>query len=244
MNILQCISTMHGELLPEVRASNNPKVIINQGIESQDAIMINSTSMGLSKSRNLAIDLLPLKSIGIISDNDVILVDDVYKNIIKAYEFFPDADAITFKVFNFDGSDFKKCYPDKPRRHNLVSILRVSSIEITIRKSEINSNVKFDDGFGLGSDIDIGEENIFLSDLIKKGGKVYYYPLYIGMHCDSKHSGDNFDLVMTKKRMKVFSRIYGVLGGRLLLMVFLIKNLRRLSGSILNHIKVPFYYHA
>ena len=234
MIIKKLVSTMDGEYIMDPLCSDDNVYYLNQGVEYNpiDKRWFNINSLGLSKSRNYALGLLKKDEIGIISDNDVLMVAN-YKKIIKnAFKIFPDADVITFKAYNHDFTSLKK-YSNKEFRHSKLSIMRVSSIEIVVKNNNIPS---FDEKFGLGASIPIGEENIFLSDCIDSGLNVYFIPEFICIHNDITHSGLNFNSVINGYRIKVFKRIYGCFLGGLIYLAFIFKNRNRLSDGLLKNI--------
>ena len=108
--------------------------------------------------------------------------------------------------------DFKCDYKRKIFSHNMFSLMKVSSIEYVLRYSR--DLPWFDTSFGLGSKYPIGEENIFLTDLLKSGFKITYLPNYLCSHIDITHTGDEFSVSKSLTRLNVFQRIYGPYFGR------------------------------
>jgi len=166
---------------------------------------------GLAKSRNKAIDLAE-KDICLISDDDLDYLENLEKNIIKAFEDNSEADIITFCIRTPDNKPYKK-YKDKPFWHTKKTIMSVSSVEISFRLDSINRvKLRFDERFGLGSDFPTGEEIIFLSDALDKGLKILYIPINIVIH-PIESSGKNYTssrLIEAKGAM--FYRLFGFLG--------------------------------
>lgn len=139
---------------------------------SQNVTYIETKDRGLSKSRNLAIDKAA-EDICILCDNDVVYVDGYEKIITDAYEKYSDADLIVFFIKRPERS-----VPifDRAKRMNYLSVLKIFSPEISLKKSSIK-DIRFDISFGAGSGKYImGEENIFLYDALKHGLKIYYVP--------------------------------------------------------------------
>jgi hypothetical protein len=68
----------------------------------------------------------------------------------------------------------------------------------------------FDLDFGLGSLYPSGEEYIFLTDALKLGLNVGYFPVVIGIHPDSS-SGDDFfsSPIKIQAKRQMFIRIFG-----------------------------------
>lgn len=174
-------------ILPE-KNINTKTLIINQTdnnniIKHDNIKMMNFNEMGLSKSRNRAIEN-STESICIITDDDVKFKENIFKEIEKVFINYPDVDIFTFK-YNKYNKNLNKNYKKEAFIHDKFSIAKVSSIEIVFRrKSIIDNNIRFDENFGLNSKYLSGEENIFLKDALDKGLKIMYYPLVIAEHPD------------------------------------------------------------
>ncbi len=146
---------------------------------------------GLSKSRNKAIrnargDIL------LFSDDDIHYEPNIYNTITIAYKTIPDAEIITFKAYTKGKKPFKN-YPNQVHKHNIRTAMKVSSWEITCNVSKIrNSNLEFNELFGLGSIFPSAEENLFIIDALKNGLKVYFYPEFIVVHPEEETSSHNF----------------------------------------------------
>jgi glycosyltransferase involved in cell wall biosynthesis len=133
---------------------------------------IYSTERGLSKSRNLALKYADA-DIVIIADDDICYVDGYSKKIIEAYDKINNADIITFKVRR------DKKYFIGIKKLNKIWVHKITSYEITMRLNKIK-DIHFNEIFGTGSGCFLhGEENIFLTDCVRKGKRIYYYPQMI-----------------------------------------------------------------
>ncbi len=188
MKVQVLISTMNQANLLKLAGQLNIKsaLVINQvtknikipeDIASQKFTTISIKERGLSRSRNRAIKGSDA-DICIIADDDMYYVD-TYENIIsQAYSEFVDADLIAFYVD--DENVYSKKNKLKSGRVGLLKSMKLSSVQLTFRKlSIINNNLAFNERFGAGSNNYMGEENIFLSDCIRKGLKIYYVPTKI-----------------------------------------------------------------
>ncbi|MFT3982468.1 MAG: glycosyltransferase [Lachnospiraceae bacterium] len=140
----------------------------------QKITYIETTERGLSKSRNLAIAKAEAE-VCILCDNDVEYVEDYEKLICDAFESRPDADIIVFYIKRKE-----KPAPNFPKekRMGYLSVLKIFSPEIAFRRKSV-SDVRFDEQFGAGAHYNMGEENIFLYDCLKKKKKIYYVPIQI-----------------------------------------------------------------
>jgi hypothetical protein len=162
-------------------------LIINQSKEGvlvsdySSIRVINSKEIGLSKSRNLAINNA-VKKICLIADDDVVYSENFDKHIISAFSKLINPAIVTFNHQRI-GLDKPKNNSPKAYKHTLKSILNVCSIEIAFRLDEIKKNkIYFDEYFGLGSFFETSEENLFLRKALGLKLDSYYYPSVIVSH--------------------------------------------------------------
>jgi len=200
-NILNINKNINIIICHQITKYINPINPINKQVK-----IIEMKEKGLSKSRNSFL-LNNLSGICILSDDDVLYEDDLKVNIQKAYKKYPDADIITFQAKTPEDGYFKN-YSSIPFEHTQRTVAKVSSIEVTFKAKSIrDSKILFDERFGLGSTYKTGEEYIFLSDCLKKGLKVVYYPLPISIH-PIESSGKVFSEEMFIAKGAVFYRVF------------------------------------
>lgn len=145
--------------------------------------MISTTERGLSRSRNMALENAQ-GDYCLLCDDDELLYEGYEEKIVDAYKKYPDADIICFKVI-LEG----KTYSNKPYKIGYLKALRVSSVQISMKLDSIKkAGILFDKGYGSGTPMGSGEENIFFYDCLKKKLKAYYVPVVIGEvnHSESK----------------------------------------------------------
>ncbi len=188
MKLEVLISTMNQSdysLIEKMNISSNAVVINQCNHNSQVEVQqntykikwLNRFERGLSKSRNIAIKNSEA-DICMISDDDLIYVDDYSEKVKTQFQKYPDADIITFQV---EGIEEKfKDYHSEMRTLNYLTSMKVASVEIAFkRESIIRNNIKFDENFGAGAQYQMGEENIFLTQCLKKSLKILYVPVKI-----------------------------------------------------------------
>ena len=189
--------------------------IYNDSVEkfnyySQEKVFIRNEK-GLSKSRNIALANAE-GDICMLCDDDIKLVQNFNKIILDTYNENPEADVICFQVIDDNGTKFKNYHPNK-RWLNLMTLMKVSSIEITFKlKSIQNSNLKFDEEFGLGTEMPTGEESIFLVDAYKKNLKILYVPIPIVIHPLESSGTEWNNEKMIKGKGSMFGRMFGKFG--------------------------------
>ncbi|MCF7203584.1 glycosyltransferase family 2 protein [Pseudomonas oligotrophica] len=188
MKIDILISTMNQanyDLLDSMRI-NSDCVVVNQcGKDSFEEFSyrghkvkwINSSEIGLSRSRNLAIKNSSA-DICVLADDDLIYVEGYADLVVSQYDKMQDADLLAFVVEGIDR--VFKTYPANTQRLNFISSMKVSSVQISFkRKKFVDNGISFKEEFGAGSTFYVGEENIMLSDCWRIGLGMYFVPLKI-----------------------------------------------------------------
>lgn len=185
-----------------------------------DVSYIPTETIGLSKSRNIAIKNSKGKYI-IIMDDDV---DFSFNSIEKLTKHMDedDVDIGTYYHKYTNGKTTKN--KEYSFSHNKLNIANPSSIDICLKRESIAaSGVLFDENFGLGTSYPSGEEMIFLSDCIKSGLKLKRYPIEVCIHPPVTSGSDFYsskEKILAKKAM--FKRVYGRLGG-IMFILFILK---------------------
>lgn len=196
---------------------------------------ISTTERGLSKSRNLAIS----KAQGrycLICDDDEILQKDYCKKIAEAFEKYPSAGIICFKIKYGD-----KKFSDKSYKVNFINSLRISSPQMVLNMDVIRKNkVHFDENFGSGTKLGSGEENIFLYDCLKKGIEIIYVPELIAkIKKGESHWFNGYNDTYFYNRGIIIRRLMGKYIGTLYCLYFIITkyHLYRNDNKMLNSLK-------
>ena len=163
---------------------------------------------GLSKSRNVALEICTTKY-GYIMDDDVEVDLDAIEKLVDFME-QEKVDVATCQ-YQFKSGNSPRPYSNSTFAHNFLSSARVASIEICLNIQSLkNKNISFDERFGLGTNLPSGEEYILLTDCLKNNLAVKYYPIITGIHPDITSGMDfysNFPKILAKREM--FKRIFG-----------------------------------
>lgn len=235
MSFQLLISTMNNKFHSRGINIPVPHLIINQItskdiIPSEDPSTINLFKSGLSLSRNCALKNSS-SDICLISDDDLMYEPNFDKKIIEVFEKYPRADIITFKILKESGVEFKN-YKKKPFYHNMKSVMRVASVEIAFRRASIINDLEFDERFGLGAQFPSSEENIFLTDALKKGKTILFYPLVIATHPDVS-SGSNYQNPrLAKAKGAMLYRIFSW-KGYFLCFIFAVRHYKKTPYSLI-----------
>lgn len=177
--LMSCMHQTDDSLVRKSRLTGDA-VIINQcdhddyceyATENGKARMVFTRQRGLTKSRNMAVER-SMADVCLLCDDDEEFVSDYEQKILRAYEMLPQADVIIFKMVNQNSS-----YPDKVMRLHFPKTGKVSSWQISFRRSRLLENgVRFDELLGAGTGNGAEEELKFLLDCERAGLKIYYVP--------------------------------------------------------------------
>lgn len=161
-------------------------LIVNQSLDSElisihDNIrVIPMRELGLSKSRNLVIEN-SIKDLCWILDDDCIIETDAISRVVAAHNEYLDA-VLTFKTITPSGKGFYN-YKKSFYKHDLKTIIPVLSPEITFKRKEIvQSNLRFDERFGLGAQFQDSENLVFLEEVLDKNLEIGFVPETIVQH--------------------------------------------------------------
>ncbi len=179
-----------------------------------DVIVTSLGGRGLSRNRNhalqTAMSLLrdPLDdAVIVLADDDERLEADAFRKIRDLYGRYPKLDVALFRMTDRQDGRLLKHYPAAPvsyrqRPRNYY----VSSVEMTFRSRLYWMGCRFDERFGLGSDkLSAGEEEIFLTDALRRGLCVWICP-YVICSTDARTTGSR---VLDVKLLRSKGAVYG-----------------------------------
>lgn len=185
---------------------------------------IKSDTKGLSLNRNLAINHVK-GNIIVFSDDDAWYFEESLEIVKKEIK---NKDVVCFQIFDPVNNEQYKNYNTHKSNVNRLQILKKSSIEICINLSRVKKEkLKFNEKFGLGTDVKSGEENIFLKRILDNGNKIHYVPMVFVYH--RKKINTKLDKAFLKDKIKVFREIYGILLGSILFSLLVLKNINKLK---------------
>ena len=226
MTVELLVTTMNGRLpmlLNEGEAVRDCRIVIVNQFSTDDQrladVAVPDTvrvfdyrERGVARSRNRALEHAE-GTIAILCDEDTRMVAGLARRVERAFADDPRADLLTFKVRTPEGLPYKK-YRSSRRRHNRLSIVGVSEVEIAFRVDAIRRHgLRFDERFGLGSLFPSGEGNILLADALSRGLIVDYVPEDIVIH-PFESSGKRFeDHALLYSKGALFRRMFGASGG-------------------------------
>ena len=175
----------------------------------EDVIYDSLCSMGVAKNRNNTLRFIEPKSICLILDDDVLLCQDIFKNVIKAFNDNLNADFISFKILDLEGKDYKS-YPKEIQWHTSRTLTGIGTTEIAFRSELVLDNkIVFDEDFGPGAKrYPMGEDFIFAMDIHNSKAKMLFVPIAIVKH-PRVSTGSSLDAKVIFARGAVFARVFG-----------------------------------
>ena len=151
---------------------------------------LNFAERGVGLNRNNAL-MRADADFCLFADDDIVYRDGYVDIVENAFEAFPDADVIAFNFL--DRTDYGDMQPrhtiakaSRVRWHNY---LRYGTARIAIRLSSIREHgIAFNLCYGGGTAHAHGEDNLFLTDCLKKKLKIYAVPDVVAELTDDRPS--------------------------------------------------------
>jgi hypothetical protein len=177
--------------------------------ERVDVIYRTLNQKGVAKNRNNTLQYIEPNSICLILDDDVTLCENIYKNVINAFNDNPSIDFISFKILDEKHQDYK-AYPLMEKAHTWKSLTNIGTTEMAFRSDVIlTGSFSFDERFGPGIEVyPSGEDYIFAMDLYHEGVKMYFVPINIVSH-PKESTGYVWNSKGFFAKGAVFSRVFG-----------------------------------
>lgn len=166
-------------------------------------------SKGVAKSRNQAIDLAQGEYL-IFSDDDITFNEFGLRQAIEFLDAHPEVSLLLGQATDESGA-LRKRYPTTVEKLGSLNSARAATYEMIIRVSDIRKlGVRFDEDFGAGAKNYLGDEYIFVVDLIRAGGKAVFAPITLAQH-PTESSGSRWGSAQDRRaRAVIFTRVFGV----------------------------------
>lgn len=189
---------------------------------------VTSNEEGVAKSRNAVLKNAKTKYL-LFADDEIRFLGDGIKEAISYLEANPACDLVLAQALDTNGQ-LRKTYPSKEVALTKFNSAKAATYEMIVRVDSVrNKSVRFDENFGAGVKNFLGDEYIFITDLLKKGGKAVFLPVTIAIHPEESSGsrwGTESDL---RARAQVFTRVFG-LYAPLIRTIFYLKNHRNFGG--------------
>ena len=188
-------------------------------------------SKGVAKSRNRAIWLARAEYL-VFSDDDISFDTAGLEAALRFMDLNPKYSLLLAQATDPTGM-LRKRYPKKVTKLNAFNSARAATYEMIIRVDAIRQfGVQFDERFGAGAPNYLGDEYIFIVDLLRAGGKAVFAPITIATH-PIESSGSRWGSDSDRRaRAVIFTRVFGAFAPFIRL-PFGLRRLREL-GSIKN----------
>jgi len=166
-------------------------------------------SKGVAKSRNQAIDLAQGEYL-IFSDDDITFNEFGLRQAIEFLDAHPDVSLLLGQATDESGT-LRKSYPATVEKLGSLNSARAATYEMIIRVADVRKlGVRFDEDFGAGAKNYLGDEYIFVVDLIRAGGKAVFAPITLAQH-PTESSGSRWGSAQDRRaRAVIFTRVFGV----------------------------------
>ena len=192
------------------------------------AKLIEVAGKGVAKSRNQAIQNCQTELL-IFGDDDVEFHPTELAKAIAKFEADPSLVLLLLAAKDEKGNA-RKQYPAKEERLNLLNSARAATYEMIVRADLVRQlEVRFDEKFGAGAENYLGDEYIFIADLIRAGAKCEFAPLFIATH-PSDSSGERWGSSQDRRaRALVFDRVFSSLAP-VVRLAFGLRRMKQLGG--------------
>lgn len=172
--------------------------------------MISTDTRGLSRNRNIAIDLSTADLI-MFMDDDAVFWDGYEAEVIEEFNRHPEADAIRFETNTVAISDLKKVEMSEVRQSfrkaTRRELSRYGVCGLVVRREVMKRFcLHFNECFGTGTDNYCGEDTIFLQTMVNKKIRLYLSPIIVA---DIDKSGSTWFEGYNEKYFYVTGKILG-----------------------------------
>jgi glycosyltransferase involved in cell wall biosynthesis len=209
-------------LCRQIDAINEPIVIVNQFTEKAikadqfkpNVTLVNSKTKGLSKSRNIALNLIDASHV-MICDDDIQLVEENLEELRGTLAKSPLHSVYFTQLQKSTGPLWRATYESdafvlkglsfKTKRR----IQRINSMEQILGLDILKQNrIQFNEKFGAGTpNYPLGEETLLSFDALRAGGTMQYLPLVSRIHPPFS-SGMKTDWKSRRSTWAIYRRIF------------------------------------
>lgn len=205
------------------RGERLAQLMMREDVEVQEL-----SSLGVAKSRNRNIWLAKGEYL-VFGDDDVEFDVDGLTKAIAYLDDHPEYSLLLAMAKDSQGN-IRKRYPSKVEDLSRFNSARAATYEMIIRVEAIRQlGVWFDEEFGAGAKNYLGDEYIFVVDMLSAGGKGVFVPIVIATH-PAESSGSRWGTATDRKvRAAVFTRVFGV-AAPLVRLAFGLRRIRELGG--------------
>lgn len=141
--------------------------------------MITTAERGVGKNRNNAL-MYATGDICIFGDDDMRYIDNYEEIVMQAFNKLPKADVIIFNIETVGVETRSRRLNNQIKRVHIFNCLNYGAGRIAVRRETLmKKNIWFSLLYGGGAPYSSGEDSLFLTEAIRKGMKIYTYPVKI-----------------------------------------------------------------
>lgn len=146
-----------------------------------DVTVVHDDGLGAARSRNVVLDRAVGRYVLFADDDATPLPEGVWR-AIEVLDADPGLAVLQGRAIDPSGRPRKR-YPRGRTRLNRWNAGKVGTIELLVRREAVvSSGVRFDEGFGAGTDRPLGDEYIFVSDAVRAGLRGEFVPIDLAVH--------------------------------------------------------------
>ena len=196
----------------------------------QDLEIHELTNLGVAKSRNQAIWLSKGEYL-VFSDDDIRFNVQGLQEAIRFLDDNPEYSLLLGQAVDPNGK-LRKQYPKQREELTKFNSARAATYEMIIRVEAIRQlGVWFDEEFGAGAKNYLGDEYIFIVDLLAAGGRAVFMPITLATH-PFESSGSRWGSKKDRRaRAAIFTRVFGA-KAPLIRFAFGLRRLKELGGPL------------
>lgn len=210
----------------------NPTKI--QFVKNSQVKYLESNDIGVTKSRNLVLSSCD-SEILLFGDDDVVFLQHGVNQCLEYFASNPSVDLILARSIDSNGI-LRKKYRNRSYKLNKFNCAKAGTIEIMVRASSPKiKQIKFDEEFGAGTKKFLGDEYIFITDLLKISGNAVFLPITIATHPSQSSGVTSYNQTTMQARARVFNRVFGF-WAPLVKALFFIKNFWK-TGNLRDFLK-------
>ncbi|WP_145531500.1 glycosyltransferase family 2 protein [Yersinia kristensenii] len=176
------------------------------------------SSHGVTKNRNFLIKQATSDYI-VFCDDDIIYKDSALKEMVEIMK-RDNIDVASGMTLTSENQKIKN-YSSIRIVHSKLTILKVGTVEIVVRRGALNDQIFFPEDMGAGEKFPICDEPVFLSRCLDCGLKMSFIPIELCFH-PPVSSGMLISSLYTQSRGLCIRRVFG-LKGVILLIPFALK---------------------
>ena len=149
-----------------------------QNFEFGTVKMITTETRGVGINRNVALIYADGDYL-LFSDDDLEYVDGYEKMVAEAFENCPKADGIIFNIVTV-GYAYGCRKNLKIKRVKWYNSFNYGAVRLAVKRNSIKrEGITFSTNFGGGTKYSAGEDTLFINSMLRKGLKIFTYPVVI-----------------------------------------------------------------